>query len=139
MWSLAVAAALIGASTLWQPVSWFFMLGLLVLLGGSAMMIKAIGHVLRTRYVVYRWATAHGHQRPLQLWLGPEGYRVVDRDSEQLVRWSAITRAYIEKDHIRLSDTEDRIFLRRSMREADFEALCDTIRDRLPNASQHDG
>lgn len=135
LWSLPTAAALIVASFLWQAVAWFFMFGALILLGGVMVMLYAIGHVLRTRRVVHRWAAEHGDERPIQLWLGHEGYRLVDRDAERLVRWSAVHRANIEQDHVLIHVDVERIFLRKSMREADFQLLCDMVRGRVPNSA----
>lgn len=134
LWSMPTAAVLIGASFVWQSVAWFFMFGALILLGGVLVLLYATGHVLHTRRVVHRWAAQHGDGKPIHLWLGLEGYRLVDSNSERLVRWSAVQRANIEKDHVLILVDVERIFLRKSMREADFQVLCDTVRERVPNA-----
>lgn len=131
LWSIPTAALLIGASFVWQSVAWFFMLGAVMLLGGVLAMLYAIGHVLNTRRIVYRWAAQHGDGKPIQLWLGHEGYRLVSSDSERLVRWSAVQRANIEQDHVLIVVDEERIFLRKSMRDADFQLLCDTVREHV--------
>ena len=135
LWALPTALVLVAASFLWQVVAWFFMLGVLLLLGGIVAMLYAIVHVLNTRRVVYRWAAQHGNEPPIQLCLGQEGYRLVASDTERLVRWSAVQRANIEHDHVLILVDMERIFLRKSMQEADFQLLCDTVRERVPNAA----